>query len=56
VQVLKSAKENGNCAVFVGHNINTGGRLSVSKERLLKIFSNVKELGLKYYTASEISN
>jgi peptidoglycan/xylan/chitin deacetylase (PgdA/CDA1 family) len=56
LQVLKSASENGNCAIFVGHNINTGGGLSVSRERLRKIFNYVKELGLKYYRVSEISN
>ncbi len=56
MQVLKSASENNNCAVLVAHNINTGGNLSVTKERLMKIFTYVKKQGLKYYTASEISN
>lgn len=56
MQVLKSAWENNNCAVMVAHNINTGGNLSVTKERLMKIFSYVKKQGMKYYTASEISN
>lgn len=56
MQMLKSAKDNNNCAVFVAHNINTNSNLSVSKNRLMKIFSYVRELGLTYYTVSEISN
>lgn len=55
-QLLEAAKSYNACAVLVAHNINTNGRLSVSKERLLKIFSLVKSLGLKYYKAAEISN
>jgi peptidoglycan/xylan/chitin deacetylase (PgdA/CDA1 family) len=56
MQVLKTASEHKNCAVLVGHDINSAIKLSVTKERLMKIFSIVKTLGLKYYTASEISN
>ncbi|MFN8244257.1 MAG: polysaccharide deacetylase family protein [Ferruginibacter sp.] len=56
MQMLKSAKDNNNCAVLVAHNINTGGNLSVSLWRLKKIFEQVNKLGLKYYTVSEISN
>jgi peptidoglycan/xylan/chitin deacetylase (PgdA/CDA1 family) len=56
MQVLKTASEHNNCAVLVGHDINSAIKLSVTKERLIKIFSIVKTLGLKYYTASEISN
>ena len=56
MQVIRSAAENNNCAVFVAHDINTDKKLSVTKERLQKIFNLVNQLGLKYYTVSEISN
>ena len=54
--MLKSARDNRTCAVFVAHNINGPMALSVTKERLLKMFAQIKTLGLKYYTASEISD
>ncbi|MDB5203265.1 MAG: polysaccharide deacetylase family protein [Ferruginibacter sp.] len=54
--VIKSAFENNNCAVFVSHDINTGGKLSVSLDRLQKIVAYSKELGMKFYSVSEISN
>ena len=53
---IRSAYENKNCAILVGHNINTADKLSVTKERLLAIFSLAKELDLKFYTISEISD
>ncbi len=56
MEVIKSAWDNKDCAVFVAHNINRDIPLSVTRERLLKMFSYIKSLGLKYYTASEISN
>jgi peptidoglycan-N-acetylglucosamine deacetylase len=56
LQLIQSAADNNNCAVLVGHDINNGKPLSVSRELLQKIFDTVKRLGLKYYTASEISN
>ena len=56
MQLIQSASDNNNCAVFVAHDINSEKPLSVSRERLQKIIDKVKELGLKYYTASEISN
>ena len=56
LQVIRSAAENNNCAVFVAHDINTDKKLSVTKERLKKIFNYVDQAGLKYYTISEISN
>jgi peptidoglycan/xylan/chitin deacetylase (PgdA/CDA1 family) len=56
MQVIKSAADNNNCAVFVAHDINTAIKLSVTKDRLQKIFNYVNQLGLKYYTISEISN
>ena len=55
MKIIHSAKENNNCAVFVAHNINMNNSLSVTRERLQKIFALVNELGLKYYTAAEIS-
>ncbi len=56
LQLIKSAADNNNCAVFVAHDINTAIKLSVTKERLKKMFDYVNKLGLKYYTISEISN
>lgn len=56
LDVVKSAFNNNGCAVFVAHDINTGRKLSVTGERLQKIFAQVKQLRLKYYTVSEISN
>ena len=55
-QVIKSAFENNTCAVFVAHDINTSLNLSVTLDRLKKIVASVKQLGLKYYTISQISN
>jgi len=56
LELIKSASDNKDCAIFVAHNINGPMALSVTKERLLKMFAYIKSLGLKYYTASEISN
>jgi len=56
MQVMQAASDNNNCAVFVAHDINNGKPLSVTRERLQKMFDMVKFLGLKYYTASEISS
>lgn len=55
-QVIQAAYNNNTCAIFVAHDINTGKSISVTKERLQKIFNYVNKLGLKYYTISEISN
>lgn len=56
LQLIRSASDNKDCAILVAHNINGPMQLSVTKERLLKIFAYIKSLGLKYYTVSEISN
>jgi peptidoglycan-N-acetylglucosamine deacetylase len=56
LQVIKSASENNTCAVFVAHDINTSLNLSVTLARLKLIVNYVKQLGLKYYTISQISN
>jgi peptidoglycan-N-acetylglucosamine deacetylase len=56
LQVIKSASENNTCAVFVAHDINTSIKLSVTLERLSKMINYAKQLGLKFYTVSEISN
>ncbi len=56
LQLIKSAADNSNCAIFVAHDINTSIKLSVTKERLRKMFTHVNQLGLQYYTISEISN
>jgi hypothetical protein len=55
LKLIRTASGNMSCAILVAHNINTSVKLSVTKERLLKIFSLVHTLGLKYYTVSEIS-
>lgn len=56
LKLLKSAYENNGCAVLVAHNIESPGKLSVTKDRLLKIFEYANKLGLRYYTISEISD
>lgn len=56
ISVLKSAKNNNSCAVFVAHEINTGSKYSITLSRLLSIISFVKTNNLKYYTASEVSD
>ncbi len=56
LDMVKSAFNNNGCAVFVAHDINTGRKLSVTRGRLQMIFAQAKQLGLKYYTISEISN
>lgn len=56
MQVIKSAFENNNCAVFVAHDINTSLKLSVTKERLQKMIDYANQIGLKFYTIAEISN
>ncbi len=54
-KVLTSARNNSTIAVFVAHDINTGGKLSVSVATLKMIARFVKANNLTYYTASEIS-
>ena len=56
LKLMQSAKSNNCCAIFVGHDINKDSKLSVPLDRLAKIVRTVKELGLKYYTVSEISD
>lgn len=56
MQVIKSALENNTCAVFVAHDINTSSKLSITQERLKKMVNYVNQLGLKFYTVSQISN
>jgi peptidoglycan-N-acetylglucosamine deacetylase len=55
LQLIKSASENKTCAVFVAHDINTSISLSVTLWRLKKMINYSKQLGLKFYTVSEIS-
>lgn len=54
--MINAASENKDCAVFVAHNINSNMALSMTKQRLLKMFNLISKLGLKYYKSSEISN
>ena len=55
MELLQATSDNNNCAVFTAHDINTDINISVTLGRLKKIIRRVKELGLKYYTVSEIS-
>lgn len=55
-KLLRSAKNNSCCAILVAHDINKNSRLSVTLERLQQIAATAKELGLRYYTISEISD
>lgn len=55
-RILQSAKNNNSCAVLVAHDINTNSKYSVTLKRLKEILAFVNENGLKYFTASEISN
>jgi peptidoglycan-N-acetylglucosamine deacetylase len=55
LQFVGTAYTSKDCAVLVAHNINASIPLSVTHVRLMKIFSLVNKLGLKYYTVSEIS-
>jgi peptidoglycan-N-acetylglucosamine deacetylase len=54
-RLLEFAKTNNNCAVLVAHDINTPIKLCVTKQRLLALGKWVKNLGLKSYTISQIS-
>jgi peptidoglycan-N-acetylglucosamine deacetylase len=55
-RILQSAKNNNSCAVLVAHDINTTSKYSVTLKRLKEILAFVKANGLKYLTASEISD
>ena len=56
LQLIKSGSANNACAVFVTHDINTEKKLSTTLDRLKKMINYAKELNLKFYTVSEISN
>ncbi len=56
LQLIKSTSTGNTCAIFVAHDINTDRRLSVTLARLKKMIDYTKELNLKFYTISEISN
>ena len=56
LQLIKSGSANNACAVFVTHDINTDKKLSTTLDRLKKMINYAKELNLKFYTVSEISN
>ena len=56
LQLIKSASANNGCAVFVAHDINTSLKLSITLGRLKKMIDFTKQLNLKFYTVSEISN
>jgi len=54
--LLHSAKNNNCCAILVAHDIDKESKLSVTLDRLRAIVKTVKDLNLKYYTVSEISD
>lgn len=56
LHMLRTAKDNRNCLVLVGHHIDDHTtNLRTPLERLRKLFALTKELGLKSYTVREIS-
>lgn len=56
LQLIKSASDNNNCAIFVAHDINTTRKLSVTLDRLKKVIDQTRRMNMKFYTVSEISN
>lgn len=55
-KLLQAAKDKNCTAVLVGHDINKAHKLSVSLDRLRYLVKLVQQLGLEYYTISEISD
>ena len=56
VNFVKQAKENDNCLVLVGHHIGRKDlEMQVPFMRLKAIVKAAKDLGMEFYTASEIS-
>jgi peptidoglycan/xylan/chitin deacetylase (PgdA/CDA1 family) len=56
INLVRLAKENNTCVVFVGHHIaKPDDPMHVPYLRLKKIIKTAKELGLTFYTAAEIS-
>ncbi len=54
IKILHSVKNNSTIAVFVAHDINTGG-LCISIETLKLVIGFVKANNFRFYTAAEIS-
>jgi peptidoglycan/xylan/chitin deacetylase (PgdA/CDA1 family) len=52
--LIDAAKQYNGYAIFVAHNIEKNIPLSVTKERLQKMFDYIKSKGLKYYRVSDI--
>lgn len=55
-KLLEGCKENGDCAIFVGHDIGTTDKFSTTRERLIAIGTQVKTLQLRCYLARELAN
>ncbi len=56
LKMMNLAKSNNNCLVLVAHQINNpNAKYSISYNRLKEILMTAKNLGLRFYTASEIS-
>ncbi|MBS1760284.1 MAG: polysaccharide deacetylase family protein [Bacteroidetes bacterium] len=56
-KMMEIANQNSTCLVMVGHEINNRqSRYSVSYHKLKKILQKAKELNLRFYRISEISN
>ena len=56
LQLIKSASDHNDCAIFVAHDINTNKQLSITLDRLKKMIDYTRQLNMKFYTVSEISN
>jgi peptidoglycan/xylan/chitin deacetylase (PgdA/CDA1 family) len=56
-RLINVARQNNNCLVLVGHQIqNPRAAYQVSYAKLKFILQKVKDLNMRFYTASEISN
>ncbi len=56
LDMVSQAKENKNCLVMVGHHIDRKDlRMQVPLDRLRKIIQTAKDLGMEFYTVSQIA-
>ncbi|GAC1492218.1 MAG: hypothetical protein NVS1B13_22480 [Flavisolibacter sp.] len=56
LNMVSQAKENNNCLVMVGHHIDRKDlRMQVPLERLRLIIQTAKDLGMEFYTVSQIA-
>ncbi len=55
IKLLESANTNKCCAVLVAHDIDGNHNLAVTKERLRKIFTYIKDNNMQFYTVRNLS-